>query len=337
MSKQQDDDTLSGSWITRLGENIGWQPVVLLALGLLFIPGSQGLSEYPTFSLLMKESGFALLVSVFVWLSFEFASNKKQERRIDDRIERITKNVFAGVFRRDLPEGLIDEASLIVLEAKVIRRDFQVIYTLSDDTYIKANGTAAPYVSLRAVSSFVLKNASRETHDVPIGVGLPNPIEKGLREKANVISITVSPTTPSGGPERELDLKEAKEKMRAEMTDDRSTNVYCIPEELPLKPGEEVRVKADYVMAKEVEDTEVLQSLYPSDGLHLTIVDPQHDKRIVRARSLHRVPLEGNPQDGDPSLSVYNINHHMLPHQGVLVWWKTKPQKEDVETASASC
>jgi hypothetical protein len=93
-----------------------------------------------------------------------------------------------------------------------------------------------------------------------------------------------------------------------------------------LAPGETVNVRADYVMAKEAEDTELLQSLYPCDGLTVTIMDAGLDqRRLLFAKAIHRRPIENQSSSSSPGTKVFRIAGYLLPHQGVLIWWKKAP------------
>jgi hypothetical protein len=269
---------------------------------------------------LLKEIGTALIVAVFVWAFFEVASRRQQEERIDARIERITKNVFFGVFRRDLPRGLIDEASVLILEANIIRKDFVITYTISDDMYQEDNGVDILFISLRAVAQFTLKNIGTAECKTMIAVGLPNPIKPGMRERSDVSSIKIR---REGKEEEDFDLHIEKREMRRAMEDLNVTTAFC-GKEATLRPNEEIRVYADYVIAKEPEDTEVLQSLFPTDGLRVTVIDRSPEKRIVRARSIHRVGLRDSSSPREIGTHIYAIEQHMLPYQGMILWWKMR-------------
>lgn len=299
-----------------------WRVLVALAVGITSHWASLSFTPGTLIQSLLSEIGTALIVAVFVWGVFELASSRKQEERIDQRIERITKNVFFGVFRKDLPEGLINETSLLVLEANILRKNFFVNYTLTDEHY-EADGQQMPYVSLRAIAQFTLKNISVDTATVKIGVGLPNPIHPNMRAKTDVTSITVR---HGENDEERLDLTQARQKMREQMADDQKYVAFCTAAERKLEPDEEIMVCADYVMAKETEDTEVLQSLYPTDGIRVTIFDTAPEKRIVRGRAIHRVDLQDRSSPEEPHTRIYSLEHHLLPHQGAMIWWKAKRQ-----------
>jgi hypothetical protein len=156
---------------------------------------------------------------------FEVASRRRQEKRIDERIERITKNVFLGVFRRELPDKLMDEASLLILEANFIRKGFIVNYTISDGMYKTPDGRDMPFIMLRAVTEFILRNISSDNCPVMIGVGLPNPIEPNL---IKVVDITSLKVLRDSGLEEVVDLKEEIPNMRKEMEDTQSIMSFVV-------------------------------------------------------------------------------------------------------------
>lgn len=305
---------------------LSWQTVVAFLLGIVLILVSSNLATDSVYRILFKETGFALLVAVFVWAFFEVVSHKKQERRLGTLIERITRNVFFGVFRRDLPSELLDETSLLVLEASVIRKNFDVTYTLIDAVYKLQDGSSVPFVRLRAITHYTLENVSRDDQDVDIGVGIPNPFIPELQAECDVNSITVRKM--GTGEEEALDLGEATAKMRIAFRDPNTYMHMCIAKTWKLAPGERIRVAFDYVMAKEVEDTEVLQSRYPSDGLQLKITDHAPEKRIVGARSMHRKDLVVYSSKEEYGTYVFGLDHHLLPHQGIIIYWKNRPQPD---------
>ena len=300
-------------------EIFNWKAILAFGLGVLLNLSASSFTN-TVWASLLREVGTALMVAVFVWAFFEVASRRNQEERIDSRIERITKNVFFGVFRRDLPRGLIDEASLLILEANIIRTDFSITYTLSDDSYEADDGRVVPFIALRAVAQFTLKNIGTAECPARVGVGLPNPIQPGMREKSDVFSLKVR---QNGHPEEDLDIRNERREMRKDMENINLPMVFC-GKVLPIRPNEDVRVYADYVLAKELEDTEVLQSLFPTDGLRVTVIDRAPEKRIVRARSIHRVDLRDSSSPRESGTHIYSLEQHMLPYQGMILWWKAR-------------
>jgi hypothetical protein len=291
------------------------------AIGLILVLVSKEL--IPFWKAALHEIGFALMISVIVWLMFENQLSREADGVWDSRIERMTKNVFQAVLRKDLPKGLLDEANNLVLNSSLIRRGFSVTYTLMDSAYSDTHSQMTPCVLVEAVMEFSMENVSTDNACWNVGLGLPNPIHPGLKALVEVKSVIVS----KGGDEVTLDLETAHREFQDALHQDSQTSVPFKAGEIEVKPGEKYEFSASYVMAKETEDSELLQTRFPSEGLRITIFDKaQDDRRLVFARSVHRHPLESASEKlSVTSSKIFTVPGYLLPHQGVLIWWKRNP------------
>src|SRR5690606_11582625 len=103
-----------------------------------------------------------------------------------------------------------------------------------------------------------------------------------------------------------------------------ATHIKCEGATVELEPGERVEVEMRYVMAREEEDSESFETLYPSDSIRLMIVDRGPTARRVGASSHHPMELEDQTMDGGPY--QFRLNRYLLPHQGFSIWWKKFPR-----------
>jgi hypothetical protein len=263
---------------------------------------------------LMPEIGFALLVAVFIYLIFEVFAQADEEQIWRKRIEDITGNVFYGVLRRSLPESLLREANELVLSQVFIRKSLSLEYVLEDDTFEDEDGKAASYVRVMAAIRFRIENISDTPQKFPLRVALPNPVVQGLKEKTDVFSFSYV----QHGAQHSVDLTKAKEMFRLNLAESQRSHVICEAEPILLEKGERAEVEYRYAMAKENEDAENFETLYPSDSIRLMIVD--RGSRRIGASSHHPSELECLTLEGGPV--QYRLNRYLLPHQGVLIWWK---------------
>lgn len=269
------------------------------------------------------EIGFALLVSFIVWSMFEFHRSQEAESEWSERIDRISKNVFFEVLGKDVPRELLNEARG-ALDTSVLRTNWNVTYTLRDATFEVSPGNQAECVLLVAVMACEMRNISQEPAQVRMGVGLPNPVHPALKALTRVNSFIVS---RAAGPV-ELDHAQAGQEFAAQLATTEQIVRYNVGD-VALGPGETVTVRADYVMAKEPEDTELLQTLYPSDGLTVTVMDTgEVSRRFVFAKAIHRKGIENQSSSASPGTKVFRVGGYLLPHQGVLIWWKKAPPGE---------
>lgn len=293
----------------------------LASVVLLIAPTIYPVSEHPTIAGFLHEIGFALFVAIVVWAVFEYFSNAETEDHWNDRIEKITKNVFFGVFRRNFPEGLIKEATILLLDHTFLRKSLDITYTLADGSYINREGRPQSFVKLGAITRFKIVNISNSDAGYPIGVGLPNPLIDEMKQFCKVNRMYVR----RGDAVEEFDLDEAEKKFRTNIKDDNIYQVNFEVSSILIKSGEEVEFVSDYMMAKEEEDTELLQTRYPTDSLSVTILDHGPTERIVRARSIHLGNLRNDtPKEGNGCYN-FTLDRYFLPHQGFVIWWKKVP------------
>jgi hypothetical protein len=107
---------------------------------------------------LTHEIGFALLVAVTIWLTFEFFSHAESEAIWEERIEKMSKNVFFGVFRRNFPPEFPKEANALVLASNFIRSGLHITYNIADESFIDRTGRTQSFVKLNAVLRCKVRN-----------------------------------------------------------------------------------------------------------------------------------------------------------------------------------
>jgi hypothetical protein len=296
--------------------------VIAAILGVLLLVISYfGVPDKPFWHDFSHEIGFALVVAVTIWVTFEFFNQVETDEHWNERIEVIAKNVFFGVFKRNFPPEFIKEANILVLEHQFIRSGMHLTYSLIDKTFKDRNGVTKDFVKLSAVARCKMKNIGNATAQLPIVIGLPNPLIDEMKAVCMVNSVTIK----QGGKDHKPNLAQAEALFREQMTDD---SRYQVPFSLPfieVQPDETVELILDYSMAKEDEDTEIFQSLYPADSIAINVMDQGPTKRIVRARSIHFSPLENDTSAEANGVYNFKLDKYLLPHQGFAIWWKKVP------------
>lgn len=268
----------------------------------------------------LHEIGFGLLVAVITWALFEHFSSKQSEEQWNERIETIAQNVFMGVFRRNFPKPLIDEANDLILEQKLIRTSFHVSYIIEDSECSDGNGGTLSYVKMAATVRFKMRNISNQKTEFPLSVLLPNPITIPLKEQTKVHKIT----TKMNGSATTHSLDEAESRFREALMNDAKSQIPFSAGHVVLDPGQEVEIISEYTMAKEEEDTEIFQTSYPAESIYVTIVDKNPGHRYVRARTIHRVNIENDSASESQGVYNYHLDKYLLPQQGFVFWWKIR-------------
>ena len=303
------------------------QIIAILASAFALLLAAHYVVKNGVFHTALHEVGFALLVSLVVWAMFEARLSQDADKAWDRRIDRVTKNVFNAVLRKDLPKELLDEANNLILNSSMVREDFTVTYTLRDAS---VNGGNLDCVLVDAVMQFTMRNISTDQVTWHACLGLPNPIHDELKALLKVTSLSVI----KGGEPLQLEIENAEISFREKLKDNSETEVMYDAGKVTLEKGESLNVSAAYTMAKEAEDTEFLRSLHPANGLRVTIFDQTPGRRLVFAKSVHRHKLNRvSAPDTPGAAQIFNIPGYLLPQQGVLIWWKKAPAAAPVAKA----
>jgi hypothetical protein len=228
---------------------------------------------------------------------------------------------------------LIKEANILLLDHTFLRKSLDVTYTLNDDYYIDRDGHKQMFVKLGTITRFKMVNISNVEVDYRIGVGLPNPLIDEMKVFCKVNRIYIR----RGDEVEHFELAEAEKIFREKIKDDNLYQVNFEVKSIKLRSGEEIEIVSDYVMAKEEEDTELLQTKYPTDSLNVTILDHNPQSRFVRARAIHLGDLRDDSSQGNDGSYKFTLDRYLLPHQGFAIWWKKIPAaRSDVPISPVS-
>jgi hypothetical protein len=181
------------------------QAIIALSIAIALLTFSHmATKEFVHYRSIAHEVGFALLVAVIIWGSFELFEQAKSDEEWNQRIEKIARNVFFGVFKRNFPEEFIKEANILVLDHAFIRSGLNVTYTIVDDAYTDRAGQSQRFVKLYAIARYKVKNVGNTKASLPIGINLPNPLIDEMKPSCEVFGDYFKICWPrcKGGPER---------------------------------------------------------------------------------------------------------------------------------------
>jgi hypothetical protein len=300
---------------------LGAVMLALVVAILLLVVNHYAVAEGSLLSLLTREIGLALLVAVAIWFIFEVSTQQESEEVWNKRIEAMASNVFFGVLKRNLPEKFIQEARALALENDFVRSNLTVTYTITDATYTDRAGHLRKFVRVSAVASSRIKNLGSVKGDLPVAIGLPNPLIDEMKCECRVTGVLIK----RGTQEERPPLEDATAKFAEAIKDDTKHQIPFHVCTIPVEPGEEVELTMSYLMAKEAEDTEIFQTKYPASSITVTILDRGPTKRAVRARAIHLAELDNASSAEDDGTYVYKLERFFLPRQGFAVWWKEVP------------
>ena len=189
--------------------------LLLLATAYSILPAIPPFPGSEFLKVLCHEIGFALIVACTIWIAFEVFTHAETDEEWSKRIEQISRNVFFGVFRRNLPKAFINEASLLVLEQRLVRTGLNVTYTIVDACYPARGGGDESYIRLHAVARFKVLNVANDVTEYPLGISLPNPMIEEMKKASKVTRVV----TRIGGVEKIYPLEEANRQLQADLAE----------------------------------------------------------------------------------------------------------------------
>lgn len=270
--------------------------------------------------------GISILVAIGVSKTIEQSNRRRFEESLDSKTRELSEAVMRGMFNRRHPERLIDLVSENILQRELIRDRLSLHYVLkrwtpSAGADVTRLGTRR-FVEVKATVSATMTNVSGsdtlsgKTTKVPICIVLPNPMYDELKSSVQVHVVEIDGRSVSVA-----DIKTANTALQEDLETD--AQVVSAPfAEQELRPGQSLRLRMVYTMVKELEDSELFQTLQISKDLSITLTDATGWNLRVRAKSIGFGKLD--KVSSDDATHHWTINDILLPHQGVLIWWKER-------------
>lgn len=215
----------------------------------------------------------------------------------------------------------MQEVNALMIEPSFIRGGLRIKYTLHDDTFQDRFGKTRKFVRVDTLAFYRITNITSDVKKLPFVLGLPNPLIDEMKEKCRVTSVRVTHSENS----QTLSLDAAEAKFRQEIKDDSKQTIRFVLQDIEFEPSQTMEIVIKYSYAKEEEDNEIYQTLYPVDGITIEIEDKGPTVRRVFCKSIgpHTLNLiAGGPSEGS---STYRLSRFVLPRQGAVVWWKKVP------------
>jgi len=280
------------------------------------------------------EIGFAFIVAAVIWFAFEFFKQNETEELWVKRVEKVSKNVFLGVFGKSLPKDLINEATQLIIDTSFIRLNATLTYTLTDKKISCAIGGPRAYVQLDSTAQSRMKNISEKPADYEVKMALPNPLLDELKQICGVSETIIMVDGVKQQISRE-EINEAEKKFRDELCNNNKHDALYALRKVRVEPQREVEIIFHYTIIKEEEDSEIFHAGYPMDGVRINIFDTAPSKRIVRARSIHRCVLQNHTNDSAHGTYSFVLNRYIVPTQGFCIYWKNLPPAQPEGNKSA--
>ncbi|QOG16951.1 MULTISPECIES: hypothetical protein [Bradyrhizobium] len=293
--------------------------VFLVGCALTFFTGTEHPEGWTALQVALlhvaKEIGFALIVAAVVWMVFEQLAARHEQAIWNARIESISENVFYGVLRRQIPAGVLHVANRLALTQSLLRKNFRYDIRLLDPE----EGGSAEYLELRVKARYQLSNVSDIVAKHSLKGHLPEPTSKGPRGKVKFhhVEVRLRKGASDGTPAELVD------KANASLKPDGNRIAFDIGE-FAVEPEDTLSCELEYSLIKSSEDTDLIRTHLPAEALTVSIKDETKKQFLIQALSIHDRDVISAKNDVEQGSYEYQINDYLLPHQGMLLWWKPR-------------
>jgi hypothetical protein len=290
-------------------------------------------------SSLSRELGFAVIVALVVTWSLERRAKEKEvqffQRSIEEtnklhleKKEEIAKDVLFNTLKRKIPKEISEILFDIIDNDYIVRRKLYLKYNIQElsKEYAKYRDK---YICLEITISYSLENTSNKATRADVTLCMPFPSNPELLQTVGVEDVYLAGRALSAEEIAEGDLRIPN------TATEKRARWHC-----DLDAGATVPVSARFRIVKERSDSDCWTSLLPTtDGQYEVVVGiPLLEWSVDALHSGRLTPADGTTVGVRIGGScVFNLEKGLLPHQGVLLWWRPKHDgRPEVVSATGS-
>ncbi len=301
-------------------ERVHRQPVMLLALGLIFLligiclhiwedhakaAWMHGWLQY--FYTFSREFGFALIIAFVIAMGIERTSRNRLNSEVSKHLEDIEKNVFAAVYNTRQDPGIIELLETEIFGKPFFRTGYEIEATFKELADYKQERMFRVEIYCR----YKVHNITNKPRSFHFHATVEKPYEPSLAHLAEMTSLAVD-----GKPLTADQLKQANENQPD--TDD--YRKYKWDEAVPADKS--ILVETKYTVIKYARDALVWQVYDPCDSIKMTVYHPVDI--TVSGDAIHSFEAEKRGVDPSDVVFTIRVNRPLFPNNGVQIWWRPK-------------
>lgn len=232
--------------------------------------------------------------------------------------KQITRNVFNAVLGRVFPEGYASGVIASALDTNIVRLNYYTEFQITrfpEEYCSKYGERMRSKLRLKVKSDYALRNISDKIQKIDLKIAFSQIPEQGLEELAILEGLVI---------ENVKKTPDECEQARADL-EDMYYKTYVFPVE--IAPRGEIRVHLIYSLVKDLSDSELWTSIYPTMTSEVDVrVEVPGLRFGLRALNREQARLIGGSRQlvgiGD---FKWELPSPLLPYQGFVFWWRPQP------------
>ncbi len=277
---------------------------------------------------LLLELANAFFIAWIVANGIERESKSRDRRAADILRKQIADDVFKAVLELSHSKNYSKKVFDVALRAELVREFIEVTYTIDSMTSILSHELGVRqdrFVILTSRSRYTFRNISGRKKPFPLSYAYA--IRSGKLKSFNKVTKLNIKSDKFDRKYSEIEI--------AQMTSDRDSFYSVCKYQVELEPGGSVDIFIENRMIKERSDNEIWGSFYPTEKVRL-MANSNVPGLIIGVRALtasDAVQVYINPEK---SAGEWHIDEPMLPHDSVVLWWRTEEDDSGSESDGVS-
>lgn len=222
--------------------------------------------------------------------------------------KRLGKDVIREVYKRQLPEKLIDAAFVEIFQSNFFRKNWEVSYEIIGQP--KEKKDKYDCVRLISIFSYETVNTTKKKKKIPIPIMVDMTSTFFDKSTCGVKFIKIDGVILE---KDEIEKFTVKEKS----TDSRILLLI----EKEIQPGESVSISAHYEQLQPVQSAEFFCSIFPADSVNITAVSPNADFDLSLTSLHQNDPVLKQSSD---VMQKWSLGPVLFPGQGIALVWRPK-------------
>jgi hypothetical protein len=323
---------------------IGLVAVLLLAIHWILITYSPKHIADSYISFLFKEAGMAGLIALFLHVSIEWITRRREQLHrsalissleekhqqtsnalliaLDEKhrstsaklLDDVNQQLFRTVYKRNIAPAVFEQVEKHLLRSDIMRKDFSAYFEIRPfiDPQTKAS---TQFVELYFCNEYVVQNLTDSPIEAEVVRAIVD-VTPIYRDQCYLKQITLGEET--------IDKEALIGKGYVQQVENRNLIKAYIKR--TIVGNDAMRVRFEYVKLAPIDYSEIVITTLPMDGLVLEVNNPT-GSFTIGAVSLHPEDAMLLTPEDRQHLQKWKIDHAILPGQGIALMWH--PNKKD--------
>lgn len=273
------------------------------------------------FQSIAEEVAIASAIALFLAFTIEKFSSRRFAKETERAITKIKENVLEAVYGNHIPRFLFDEVREEIFEARFVRHQYEVTYTLellADDKH---------YIKEIVRLAYTVENLSYDDQSYPVGIEIELPKSSKLREKCKLIDMTVDGVSFKDLQPDPADPENTGYISYTNRVDIKGRARSLEEQTSEAKPSKEIVI--DFQSFFKPSERRAWRSTFPADGFKFTVKSKNNLHACLTPFMKSKPKVQHNPHVDE---YVWSFSGAIYPNLACFEYWWEQSGDQDTMT-----